>query len=148
MDSAAVGISVGPSETVLGPAPDAWTAALDEALAVAPGERRAALSTVAARYPAFVAVWTELARSGVGAVEAYAYARVGYHRGLDALRASGWKGTGYLRWAEPTNRSSLEAIEALRVCAETLGETDEEERCARFIRQLDPSRLTGPGHDG
>ena len=27
-------------------------------------------------------------------VEGYAYARVGYHRGLDALRAHGWKGHG------------------------------------------------------
>ena len=52
---------------------------------------------VAARYPTVSAGWAELADRALAAgnvVESYAYARVGYHRGLDALRRNGWKGFG------------------------------------------------------
>ena len=69
---------------------------------------------------------------------AYAYARVGYHRGLDQLRGEGWRGTGYVRWREPGNRGFLRSLEALRVAAARIGEDDEQERCAQFLRQLDP----------
>jgi hypothetical protein len=71
-------------------------------------------------------------------VEAYAYARVGYHRGLDALRGAGWRGSGYVRWAHETNRGFLRALDALRSTADTIGEESEAERCAMFLRQLDP----------
>ncbi len=71
-------------------------------------------------------------------MEAYAYARVGYHRGLDALRGAGWRGTGYVRWRHPTNRGFLRALEQLRARAAALGEMDEEERCSQFLHQLDP----------
>jgi hypothetical protein len=71
-------------------------------------------------------------------VRSYAYARVGYHRGLDALRAAGWRGSGYVRWRHETNRGFLRSLEALRRAAEAIGETDEEERCALFLHQLDP----------
>ena len=72
------------------------------------------------------------------AVTAYAYARTGYHRGLDALRAAGWRGSGYVRWRNPSNRGFLRCVEALRRRAGEIGEEDEEQRCALFLRQLDP----------
>jgi hypothetical protein len=71
-------------------------------------------------------------------VESYAYARVGYHRGLDALRAAGWRGSGYVRWRHEPNRGFLRALEALRASAGAIGEAEEEERCALFLYQLDP----------
>ena len=72
-------------------------------------------------------------------VEAYACFRVGYHRGLDALRAAGWKGSGLVRWEHPSNRASSRCLDGLRSAAAAIGEHDEEERCAQFLRQLDPS---------
>ena len=50
---------------------------------------------VAARFPAYSAAWAALAARAYAegdAVTAYAYARTGYHRGLDQLRRAGWKG--------------------------------------------------------
>jgi hypothetical protein len=64
---------------------------------------------------------------------------VGYHRGLDRLRASGWRGSGYVRWAHPTNRGFLRSLAGLERMAAAIGERDEQERCALFLRQLDPS---------
>ena len=86
----------------------------------------------------------ELAGLARDDVEAYAYARVGYHRGLDALRAAGWRGSGYVRWEHESNRGFLRSLDALRAAAAGIGETAEEERCATFLRQLDPSRGSGP----
>src|ERR1700759_1313461 len=54
-------------------------------------------AAVAAKYPTHSAAWADLADAAFarGAViESYAYARVGYHRGLDALRRNGWRGPG------------------------------------------------------
>lgn len=139
MDDAEVGISRGPSETVLAAPPDDWQAGLAEARSAASGERRSALAAVAARHPAYLEAWAELCEAARDPVEAYAYARVGYHRGLDALRASGWRGTGYVRWSQPTNRGFLRALDALARLAAELGEDDEAARCAQFLRQLDPT---------
>jgi hypothetical protein len=72
-------------------------------------------------------------------VEAYAYFRVGYHRGLDQLRQSGWRGSGYVRWAHPSNHGFLRSLLGLRDAAGAIGEHDEEARCAEFLAQLDPS---------
>ena len=82
--------------------------------------------------------WARLGDLGRDDVEAYAAHRVGYHRGLDRLRGSGWRGSGYVRWANPSNRGSLRALDGLRRSAEAIGEQDEAERCALFLRQLDP----------
>jgi hypothetical protein len=82
--------------------------------------------------------WAALAGLARDGVEAYAYARVGYHRGLDTLRASGWRGSGYVRWRYPSNRAFLRCLDALRAAAATIGERDEEERCQLFLYQLDP----------
>jgi hypothetical protein len=141
-DETRVTLSRGLPETVLPAPPAEWTGALEEARHVGrPGERLVAAAAVAARYPRLLAAWADLAELAGGAgehVAAYAYARVGYHRGLDALRAAGWTGTGYVRWREPTNRGFLASLDALRREAGMLGEADEEQRCELLCYQLDP----------
>lgn len=67
-------------------------------------------------------------------VTAYAYARTGYHRGLDALRRAGWKGAGPVPWEHGPNRGFLRALWALAVAAKRLGEDDEAARCTQFLR--------------
>jgi hypothetical protein len=125
-----------PPETVLPePPPEAEQALAD---AVADPVPLAALASVAARWPRYLAVWAELSERSEGPVAGYAYARTGYHRGLDALRAAGWRGSGYVRWRNPTNRGFLRSLDALRRRAGEIGEVDEEQRCALFLRQLDP----------
>ncbi len=128
----------GPPETVLPPPPPDAAAGLLAAMAGPPEERRAALAEVVAGHPTYLDGWARLAGAARDDVEAYAYARVGYHRGLDALRASGWRGSGYVRWHHPDNRGFLRSLDALRAAAAALGEESEAERCAVFLRQLDP----------
>jgi hypothetical protein len=112
--------------------------ALSDAMSLPLDERRAAVADVVARWPRFLDGWARLAQLGRDPVERYAYARVGYHRGLDTLRASGWRGSGYVRWRHEPNRGFLRALEGLRSAAAEIGEADEEERCAHFLRQCDP----------
>lgn len=131
--------SSGPPETILPPPPGDAGAELDRALRLEPEQRRATISTIVARYPRFIDAWAQLGRVARDDVEAYAYFRVGYHRGLDTLRGSGWRGSGYVRWQHETNRGFLRALEGLERTAGRIGETDEQERCALFLRQLDPS---------
>ena len=71
-------------------------------------------------------------------MESYAAYRVGYHRGLDRLRQSGWRGSGYVRWQHLTNRGFLRALYGLARLADVIGEVDEAKRCALFLHQLDP----------
>ena len=128
----------GPPETVL----DAEPVAARERLAAADeldGEaRRVAVSGVVADFPRCLEAWARLGELARDDVEAYAAFRVGYHRGLDRLRANGWRGTGYVRWDHPENRGFLRALDGLRAAATSIGETDEAERCAQFLQQLDP----------
>src|SRR6188508_3149864 len=108
MSDASVNLSTsGPPETVLPPADEQADAALAAALARPPEERLQALATVAARWPRFLDAWSHLGDLGRDPIERYAYYRVGYHRGLDTLRANGWRGTGYVRWRHPTNHGFL-----------------------------------------
>jgi hypothetical protein len=100
--------------------------------------RRAAVAKVAASYPRLLDAWADLTDLAGDDIEAYAYARVGYHRGLDTLRGSGWRGSGYVRWRNETNRGFLRCLDALRRLAGVIGEDDEEERCTLFLYQLDP----------
>ena len=137
-----VPLTGGLPETVLPDAPADATAALDAAVALPAGPDRAgALAATAARWPRLLAAWATLAGDALEAgrpVEAYAYARVGYHRGLDALRGAGWRGSGYVRWRAPSNRGFLTALDALRGAAAAIGEDDEATRCELFLVQLDP----------
>jgi hypothetical protein len=131
----------GPPETVLDAEPADALAALAAAEADDGGDaaRRAAVSEVVARWPRFLAAWATLGDLARDRVEAYAAYRVGYHRGLDRLRQNGWRGSGYVRWAHPENQGFLRALAGLQRAAEAIGETDEAERCALFLRQLDPA---------
>jgi Protein of unknown function (DUF3151) len=98
---------------------------------------------VAARYPECLAAWAALgahALDGGRAVEAYAYFRVGYHRGLDRIRAAGWRGAGRVPWAHEGNRGFLRALAGLGDAAEALGERSEASRCRDFLAQLAPDR--------
>ena len=134
-------MSSGLPTTVL-PAPsDADAERLANALALPTGERRAAVADVVASSPRFLDAWAELGDLGRDTIERYAAYRVGYHRGLDALRANGWRGSGYVRWSEPTNQGFLRALRGLGVMASEIGESDEADRCQTFLLQLDPSGI-------
>jgi hypothetical protein len=139
MTDAPISLGDAPPETVMPFPPEEWMAELDVALRAAPDARRAAVAEVAAAHPRFLDAWAELASLARDDTEAYAYARVGYHRGLDALRGAGWHGTGYVRWQHESNRGFLRALDALGRAAGAIGEDDEEDRCAIFLRQLDPN---------
>jgi hypothetical protein len=93
--------------------------------------------TVAAAHPTSSLAWAVLAEQALGDgrdVEGYAYARTGYHRGLDALRKSGWRGQGPVPWSHEPNRGFLRALAALARAARAIGESDEEARCVQFLR--------------
>jgi hypothetical protein len=128
----------GPPETVLDPEPEDARAALAAALAEPAAGRRAAVAAVVGRWPRDLDAWAHLGELTADAVDAYAAFRVGYHRGLDRLRAGGWRGSGDVRWRHPENRGFLRALEGLRASAERIGEADEARRCADFLAQLDP----------
>jgi hypothetical protein len=132
----------GPAPTLLPDEPAGTVTA-----ALADGTSAAEL---AARYPAAMLPWAVLAEQALtsadeqgadvgAAVTAYAYARTGYHRGLDSLRRSGWKGHGPVPWEHEPNRGFLRALDALRRAAALIGEEDEAQRCADFLNDCDPT---------
>jgi Protein of unknown function (DUF3151) len=91
---------------------------------------------VAAAFPTFSLAWAllaELALEGDRFIEAYAYARTGYHRGLDALRRNGWKGYGPIPWSHEPNQGFLRCLAALARAADEIGEEDEGQRCWTFL---------------
>jgi hypothetical protein len=103
---------------------------------------------VAAAYPSSSAAWASLAEGALAAgapIEAYAYARTGYHRGLDALRRAGWKGQGPIPWSHVPNRGFLRALHALGQAAAAIGEADEASRCAQLLADSDPEAVTALG---
>jgi len=102
-------------------------------------DRRRGLAEVVAASPRSLEGWARLGDAGRDVMERYAAYRVGYHRGLDTLRANGWRGSGYVRWEHPGNRGFLRALAGLQRTAAEIGEDDEAERCAQFLRQLDPA---------
>ena len=96
---------------------------------------------VAARYPECLAAWATLGEAALAAgetVAAYAYFRVGYHRGLDRIRRHGWRGQGQVPWAHEPNRGFLRSLRGLGAAAGQIGETEEADRCATFFAQLAP----------
>jgi uncharacterized protein DUF3151 len=102
----------------------------------------AAYKAVAARFPAYSGGWAALAANALAEQEpvtAYAYARTGYHRGLDALRRNGWKGHGPVPWSHAPNQGFLRCLHSLSVAAAAIGEADEAARCAEFLRDSDPA---------
>ncbi len=97
---------------------------------------------VAAEFPGASAAWAALAEAALAAgepVAAYAYARTGYHRGLDQLRRNGWKGFGPVPYSHEANRGFLRCVAALARAADTIGETDEYSRCLDLLDDCDPA---------
>ena len=125
-------------ETTLPEDPPELRQALAAAEAVDPAARRDAVGAVVADHPGCVAGWAALAAHGRDPIERYAYARVGYHRGLDALRGAGWGGRGYVRWSVPANRAFLTCLGRLRAAAAEIGEEPEVARITTFLAELDP----------
>ncbi len=96
-----------------------------------------AADQVAAAYPTSSLAWATLAEDALAddrRIEAYAFARTGYHRALDTLRKSGWRGQGPVPWSHEPNRGFLRALAALSKAAGQIGETAEQQRCAAFLR--------------
>lgn len=119
-------------------------AAADQALAaaLALGADPKALDAAAAAHPAYSGAWAALAKRAFDAgdpVAAYAFARTGYHRGLDQLRRAGWKGHGPVPWSHAPNQGFLRCLHTLARSADAIGESDEAARCAEFLRDCDPA---------
>ena len=98
-------------------------------------------ASVAARYPECLAAWASLGETALAAerpVEAYAYFRVGYHRGLDRIRKAGWRGSGLVPWKEAGNRGFLSSLRGLAAAAKAIGEISEAERCTAFLGEIAP----------
>ncbi|WP_375433140.1 DUF3151 domain-containing protein [uncultured Friedmanniella sp.] len=112
----------------------------DPAAAELAGADRAHVLDVVRRHPSSSVCWAVLAEEALavtsleGDLAAYAYARTGYHRGLDALRRAGWRGTGPVPWEHGPNQGFLRALWALALAAERIGESEEYERCAQLLR--------------
>lgn len=112
----------------------------DPALAEINDAGRAGFLEVVARHPDSCLCWALLAETCLrdddlgSSVAAYAYARTGYHRGLDLLRRNGWKGSGAIPWEHEPNRGFLRSLNALSIAAGRIGELEEELRCAQFLR--------------
>jgi hypothetical protein len=133
-----VNLSSGLPETALDQEPAEAREALAAALAAPEDLRRDAVAQVATRWPRYLDAWARLGSLAGDKAEAYACYRVGYHRGLDQLRQSGWRGQGYVRWSHAPNRGFLRSLAGLARVAGEIGEDDEARRCLTFIAQLDP----------
>ncbi|MGC5628659.1 DUF3151 domain-containing protein [Georgenia sp. Z1344] len=95
---------------------------------------------VAAAHPASSLAWATLSRAALAddPVAAYAFARTGYHRGLDALRKGGWRGQGPVPASHVPNHGVVLAVLALREAARAIGETPEVERLSALADDFDP----------
>jgi hypothetical protein len=130
----------GPAPTLLPVEPAASVAA-----SLAEGATAAEL---AAHHPQACLPWAVLAEDALAGaqgtdvdslVTAYAYARTGYHRGLDGLRRNGWKGHGPVPWSHVPNQGFLRAVHALARAADLIGEDDEAQRCEDLLNDCDPT---------
>jgi len=129
----------GPAPVVLPPEPDDVLAAIGSALA--DPDPVPELRAIAARHPTSLFAWAALGDADDDVTIRYACYRVGYHRGLDALRANGWRGAGDVRWSEANNRGFLRALLGLHIMSSAIGDTAEADRTLQFLYQLD---RTGP----
>ncbi|NOJ61580.1 DUF3151 domain-containing protein [Arthrobacter sp. 260] len=123
---------------LLGPEPTLLPEETDLSARIDAGDEAVDL---AAKYPTSSLVWAILADEAYAdgrTIESYAYARTGYHRGLDALRRNGWRGTGPVPYSHEPNRGFLRSLYALGRAAASIGEIDEAERIAKFLGESDP----------
>ena len=130
---------------------------VDPAVAEIAERGREDFIAIVSAHPESSLCWALLAEGALkadspeGDVAAYAYARTGYHRGLDALRRAGWRGTGPVPWEHVPNRGFLRALYALAVAAERIGDTVEQDRCRQFLRDCSTTayaELTGQSQAG
>ena len=101
-----------------------------------------ALREILRVHPLSLEGWARLGDAAYDAgddVAAYAYFRVGYHRGLDQLRGAGWRPDRHVMWAIESNRGFLRSLYGLMRAAAAIGEGVEARRCREFLLQLDPS---------
>ena len=131
-----LGLQPKPAETTLPATSSDLLGALHAALA---NVDNVTLETLTSQNPRDLFCWAALTVAAGDGIDGYAFARVGYHRGLDTLRASGWRGSGYVRASVPSNRGFLTCLALLQHQATVIGEQDEQERCLEFLQQLDPS---------
>jgi hypothetical protein len=127
-----------PMGDLLGPDPILLPGDSEAEAALLAGEKP---GIVAAAHPSASVAWAALAEEALAedkAITAYAYARTGYHRGLDQLRRNGWKGFGPVPYSHEPNRGFLRCVAALAHAADTIGETDEYRRCADLLDDCDP----------
>jgi hypothetical protein len=127
-----------PTRDLLGPDPILLPADIDAERELLANEKP---GIVAAAHPWASVAWAALAEEALAddkAITAYAYARTGYHRGLDALRRNGWKGFGPVPYSHEPNRGFLRCVAALARAADAIGETDEYLRCLDLLDDCDP----------
>lgn len=120
--------------------PDPTLLPVDPAAALLDGGKDPA--EVAAAHPTSSIAWAVLAENALEAgqtITGYAYARTGYHRGLDQLRRNGWKGFGPIPWSHEPNQGVFRALAALLRASEAIGEADEVARLRDFIAESDPA---------
>jgi len=96
-----------------------------------PGDPAEAVAA-ARRHPGSRIAWAVLAEQSLtdttdtSDIRAYAFARTGYHRSLDALRRNGWRGSGPIPWEHEPNRGFLRCLHALARAAAEIGEDSRE----------------------
>lgn len=103
---------------------------------------------VAADHPTASIAWAYLAEAALAedqTITAYAYARTGYHRGLDQLRRNGWKGFGPVPYSHEPNRGFLRCVAVLAKAAGAIGESDEHARCLDLLEDCDPKAAEALG---
>lgn len=135
--------------SVSGPMPFVLPAEPDEvmdaiAAAASLDDPAAALRAVVAGSPTSLFGWAALGTAESETIHRYASYRIGYHRGLDALRANGWRGSGDVRWSEPTNHGFLRSLLGLHLMSREIGDTVEADRTIQFLYQVDRG---GPPQD-
>lgn len=124
-------------ENLLAPEPILLADEPEVQAALAAGDAPGAIATAHPSSPLAWAVLADEAHTAGRTIEAYAFARVGYHRGLDALRKSGWRGAGPVPWSHEPNRGVLRALYALRRAAGSIGETSEVDRLTDLLNESD-----------
>jgi hypothetical protein len=138
IDAARHNSGMTPMHDLLGPNPVALPGDPEAEAALKANESP---TDVAAAHPSASVAWAALAEDALNddkAVTAYAYARTGYHRGLDQLRRNGWKGFGPVPYSHEPNRGFLRCVAALARAADAIGETDEQARCLDLLDDCDP----------
>ena len=98
----------------------------------------------AVAHPDSSAVWAARAERELAdgdTIVAYAYARTGYHRSLDRLRANGWKGWGPVPASHEANVPVLKAIAMLALASKAIGDDAEYDRCRQMLSDADPDSV-------